>query len=215
MKLSPAQVQRFWREWSAVCAALHWTRADGLTAAQIDARRKEFLARGGFNSLTEVDRVAGFTRVLNELLVLQGVSLAAARETLEPALNQARVLRHHILTEQVPCLELYLADVRGYLTAIIADKTRHRQTDRPTRAPTLLDLDAGQLQQLQYTLAARLNDKRRVAGDTMHEMKTRARVRCACARCRGTSPASMACAPPAGTTSEASMANETRKADEN
>jgi hypothetical protein len=68
-------------------------------------RRKEFLARCGFNSLTEVDSVAGFTRVLNELLVLQ----------------------------LVPCLELYLADVRGYLTAIIEDKTRHRQTDRPTR----------------------------------------------------------------------------------
>jgi hypothetical protein len=191
MKLSPAQVQRFWREWSAACAVLHWTRADGLSAAEIDARRKEFLARCGFSSLTQVDRVAGFTKVLNELLVLQGVSLAAARETLEPALNEARVLRHHILTEQVPCLELYLADVRAYLTAIIADKTSQRPA-AAARAPTLMDLDAGQLRQLQYTLAARLNDKRRAAGDTLHEMKTRAGVRCACARCRATSTAAAA-----------------------
>ena len=126
MKLSPAQVQRFWSEWSVACAVLHWTRADGLTAAEIDARRKEFLARCGFSSLTEVDRVAGFTKVLNELLVLQGASLDAARETMQPSLNQARVLRHQLLTELIPCLELNIADVRAYITEIIEDKTRYR-----------------------------------------------------------------------------------------
>jgi hypothetical protein len=47
MKLSPAQVQHFWREWSVACAIMHWTRADGLAAAEIDAHRKEFLARCG------------------------------------------------------------------------------------------------------------------------------------------------------------------------
>jgi hypothetical protein len=185
MKLSRAQVRRFWREWPAACRVRHWTRADGLPATEIDARRKEFLARCGFDSLTEVDRVAGFTRVLNELLVLQGASLSAARETVEPDRNVARVRRHLIANELIPCLGLYVADARAYLTEIMEDKTRYRKTDRPARGLQLTDLDAEELRQLQFTLAARLNAKRRAAGDSVHGMKLRAGVRCGCTRCRG------------------------------
>jgi hypothetical protein len=34
-----------------------------------------------------------------------------------------------------------------------------------------------------YTLSARLNDKRKVAGDTIHDMKIKAGVKCTCAAC--------------------------------
>lgn len=202
MKLSPPQVQRFWREWAKSCKTMNWTRAAGLSADEIDAKRKELLQRCSFDSLTKVDRVDGFTKVLNELLVLQGVSLQAGMEAEDPTINRARTLRHHILTELVPCLELYVADVRGYLASIMEDKNRWWKIDRPAREMTLMDLDAkpvyrtdkntgelkewpSQLEQMRYTLTSRLNTLRGAAGDTIHEMKTKAGLPCACAACRG------------------------------
>ena len=162
---------------------MNWTKANGMSAAEIDAKRKEFLAACGFTSLTEVDRTDGFTKVLKELLVMQGTDLQAAREVLPDGeqFNQARVLRNQILTELIPCLELYIADVQAYVTEIIEAKTRHWTTDRPARGLTLLDLDAVMLKQVQFTLAARLNAKRKAAGDTGHEMKMKAGVPCQCA----------------------------------
>jgi hypothetical protein len=203
MNLSTAQVQRFWREWPKSCKAMGWTKANGMSAAEIDAKRKEFLARCGFDSLTKVDRVDGFTKVLKELLVLQGTDLKAAREADDPTINQARVARNFILTELVPCLELYVADVAGFMAEIMEDKNRWWKIDRPARSMTLMDLDAkpvyrtdratgelkefpSQLKQMIYTLSARLNDKRKEAGDTIHEMKIKANVPCTCSLCRGT-----------------------------
>jgi hypothetical protein len=202
MKLSDDQVKLFWQLWPKSCQAMGWTKAKGMTAGEIDAKRKEFLLRCGFDSLTKVDRIAGFTKVKNELLVLQGVSVRAAQETVDPTLNDERVLRHFILTEQVPCLELYLDDVRGYITSIMEDKNRWWKIDRPAREITLMDLDAkpvyrhdkktgelkefpSQLEQMKWTLAARLNTLRKDAGDTVHDMRTRAGLECVCAVCRG------------------------------
>ena len=203
MNLTTAQVQRFWREWPKSCKAMGWTKANGMSAAEIDAKRKEFLARCGFDSLTKVDRVDGFTKVLKELLVLQGTDLKAAREADDPTINQARVARNFILTELVPCLELYVADVAGFMAEIMEDKNRWWKIDRPARSMTLMDLDAkpvyrtdratgelkefpSQLTQMIYTLSARLNDKRKEAGDTIHAMKIKANVPCTCSLCRGT-----------------------------
>jgi hypothetical protein len=202
MKLSTAQVQRFWREWPKSCKAMGWTKANGMSAAEIDQRRKEFLARCGFDSLTKVDRVDGFTKVLKELQVLQGVSVDAGIEAEDLTINKARTFRHFILTDLVPCLELYIADVRGYMTSIMGDKNRWWKIDRPAREITLLDLDAkpvyrrdkktgelktwpSQLEQLKWTLAARLNTLRKDAGDTIHDMRLRAGLECVCAVCSG------------------------------
>lgn len=177
---------------------MNWTRAAGLSAADIDAKRKEFLAGCGFDSLTHVDRVDGFTKLLKELQVLQGVDLSAAREADDPSINAGRVLRHQILTELVPCLELYGTDVKAYITSIIEDKNRWWKIDRPTRDITIMDLDAkpvrkwsvknkqmeefsSPLKQLRDTLSARLNVKRNAAGDTIHDMKIKAGVACHCA----------------------------------
>lgn len=178
MKLSPPQVQLFWREWAAACRVMNWTRNAGLTAAEIDAHRKEFLGRCGFASLTVVDRVAGFTVVLNELKILQGASLRAAQETVDPSLNEARVLCHLILTELIPCLELYVADVRAYLVEVLAHQPRlMRELDLP-------HLTVAELTRLRFTITARLNARRKEAGDTIHTMKKRAGVPCGCAQCR-------------------------------
>ena len=202
MKLSDEQVKLFWREWPKACKAMGWTKANGMSTAEIDLKRKEFLKRCGFDSLTKVDRVDGFTKVKMELLVLQGVSVKAGIEADDPSINQARVQRNYILTELVPCLELYIADVAGVMAEIMEDKNRWWKIDRPARGMSLMDLDAkpvyrtdratgelkefpGQLKQMVYTLSARLNDKRKAAGDTIHDMKIKANVPCACAICRG------------------------------
>lgn len=206
MNLTPAQVQRFWREWPKSCNAMGWTKSNGMNAAQIDAKRKEFLLRCGFDSLTKVDRINGFTKVLNELLVLQGTDLKAARESDDLTINAARVARHFILTDLIPCLELYVADVAGFMAEIMEDKNRWWKIDRPSRGMTLLDLDAkpvyrtdratgkmmefpSQLKQMIFTLSARLNSKRQEAGDTVHEMRMKAGLTCSCAVCRGSRPA--------------------------
>lgn len=200
MKLSPDQVKRFWREWPKACHAQNWTRDGGMTAAEIDAKRKEFLLRCGFKSLTDVDKIDGFTKVLKELVALQGVGVNAGIEADNLYINQARVLRHQIVNELIPCLELYIADVPAYITTIMEDKNRWWKIDRPVRDITIMDLSAepvrkwsvkekrmaewpSPLKQLQYTLAARLNTLRNDAGDTIHDMKKRAGVPCGCMIC--------------------------------
>lgn len=179
MKLSTLQVQRFWREWAKACKVNNWPRTEH------ESRRKELLARCGFQSLTAVDRMAGFTQVLHEVIVHQGVSLKSAQETQNPALNEARVLVNHIASELVPCLELYVQDVKAYLTTIIESKSRYRQTDRPERPLELTDLDAGQLKHVQFTLAARINTLRNKAGHSVHDMRIAALLPCGCAKCFG------------------------------
>jgi hypothetical protein len=210
MILAPKQVKEFWRLWPQACSANGWTRENGMTAAAIDAKRKEVLRECGFNSLTEVDRRDGFTKVKNKLLVLIGVSVQAGVEANDPvAHNNARIHRHVIETEILPCLALYVEDVTGYVATVIAGLTRHYKTDRPTRPPTLSDLDIypaiaqrrttnptccapdgrrvvpgpSQLEQCLMTLSARLNALRKAAGDSIHDMKTKAGLECNCAQC--------------------------------
>jgi hypothetical protein len=198
MKLSPDQLGKFWQLWPQACRANNWTREAGLSAAEIDSKRKEFLARCGFASLTTVDRTDGFTKVKNELLVLIGVSLKAGQEATDPTLNQARVLKHKILNELMPCLALYEDDVQGYLTSVMEDKNRWWKIDRPACDITLEDLDAkpifrfkngerqefaSTLEQLMMTINSRVNSKRKAAGQTIHEMKMAAGVDCECKAC--------------------------------
>lgn len=174
MKLSAPQVQRFWREWAKSCQVMNWTRAAGMSAAEIDAKRKEFLAGCGFDSLTMVDRTAGFTRVLNELIVLQGVSLKAAHETIDPSLNEARILRNQIAADLVPCLEVYIEHSFGYITAILKNRFR---------GLALEELNAAQLKAFRDTLNARIHALRKKAGHMIHAMKLLASVPCDCAEC--------------------------------
>jgi len=145
-------------------------------------------------------------QVLKELQVLQGVDVDAGIEAEDLTINKARTIRHFILTDLVPCLELYVADVRGYMMSIMEDKNRWWKIDRPARDITLMDLDAkpvyrhdkktgelktwpSQLEQLKWTMAARLNTLRKDSGDTIHDMRLRAGLECTCAVCRGTAVA--------------------------
>lgn len=198
MILAPKQVKEFWCLWPQACRANNWTKDGGMSAAAIDAKRKEILRECGFESLTEVDRTDGFTKVKNKLLILIGVDVKAGTEDQDPTENKGRTHRYVIAKEIIPCLALYEEDVTGYVASVIAGLTRHYKTDRPERPPTLEDLSAkptfkkrggkwikGPSQALQalMTLSARLDDKRKAAGDTVHDMKIKAGLECDCARC--------------------------------
>ena len=47
----------------------------------------------------------------------------------------------------------------------------------------LMQLTAPQLRRLRFTISARLNEKRKASGDTIHDMRTKAGVKCQCAKC--------------------------------
>lgn len=198
MLLTSAQQTLFWRKWAECCRKRGWTRADGFEQREIDALRKDLLRACGFQSLTEVDKTAGFSKVLAKIGVWQGESVRAAIEDGDPSLNEARILRHTIRTEILPCLALYTGDAEAYFASIF-ETIVHWRKDGATQPVTLDDLDArprfkegkpspSQLQQALMTLSARLNAKRNEAGHTIHQMKTLAGVACDCAACRAPQP---------------------------
>lgn len=224
MNLSGDQVKTFWSLWAKACRKQGWTAAQGLTTGEIEAKRKELIARCGFDSLTKVDRMDGFTRVKNELLLLisDNTDLKAAAEAENPELNQARVWKHKIMNELLPCLALYEEDVAGYLLGVMEDKYLWWKIERPACEITLEDLDAkpifrfrngvrqefpSTLEQLMMTLNARVNSKRKAAGHSGHEMKMLAQVFCNCARCERTRLLAAVVPPlPAGTDQAAATA---------
>lgn len=195
MNITKAQRIKILELWAKVCKAHEWKVSDrGLRLATIG----KILGRE-IQSLDDVGRTAECTKVFAELQVMLGVSLRAGLEANDPTLNKARNYRHVIMNELTPCLGVYVADVTGYITAIMEDKNRWWKIDRPAVEITLEDLDAkpifrrvkggelkefpSTLEQLMMTLAARINTLRNKAGDDIHTMKTKAGVFCGCAQC--------------------------------
>jgi hypothetical protein len=191
MKITPAQRTSIMIEWGKVCKDRGWKAGDR------DLRLATFSELIGrpITSTDDVGRIDECTKLMKELRAMLGVSVQAAREGDDLTINRARVLRNQIAAEIIPCLEVYVEDVRGYIAAIMEDKNRWWKIDRPARDITIMDLDArpiqrrdgrmmpSQLEQLQYTLAARLNSLRNKAGQSIHVMRTLAGVPCNCSKC--------------------------------
>lgn len=212
MKLSKDQVPLFWKLWAKACRAQGWTKAAGLTTAAIDAKRKELLARCGFQSLKDVDPRDGFSLLKRELLKLDD-QLQGAREEVQSEIESGRKARWFIEHDLMPCLALYVEDAAAYVEAVATDKFRWKTRDAMQRRITLDDLtddpivrevrgelkeSASQLEQLKFTLARCLSRKekrdetgrviqeaglRNKAGDSIHDMRTKAGLHCGCARC--------------------------------
>ena len=139
MLLTPPQVKRFWREWSA-CTRLHHWPTD-----EVQPQRKALLARAGFTSLTLVDPHAGYTAVLKQLATLQDnlTGMLSADE------NPKRVLLHTIS-------ELAAQLGQPYAEKLLRDKHGHTR---------LTDLTEAELIKHRYTLTARLASHGRSAQD--------------------------------------------------
>jgi hypothetical protein len=148
MLLTKPQQQRFWREWSAVKRSL---LAQSWTDAQIETERHALLERAGFDSLTQVDHLAGFDRVLSELALLTQPS------NLEPQLRESQMPRTRLVFAINALAKKITPSLLGhgqsvYLATILADRWGHTDLDR---------LSLADLTQLRNTLAARLSSKRR------------------------------------------------------
>lgn len=175
--MTPAQTKLYWREWAAV------RRVD--TTADRHALHVRALGR-------EVSSKAFTNRQLDAVL---GVFRAVARPADVGAQmrqqDQERERHLYAIGQQLRCVALY-REPESYLARVIKDKFRGAKSlddlgDKPRIRclPGTTDLQEGDsdLMMLRYTLAARLNDLRNEAGDSIHQMKTKAGVRCDCAVC--------------------------------
>ena len=199
MTITESQRITIMQLWGRVCKDRKWKTSDKTFRL---AKFSELLGRK-LESTNGVERIKECTKLMNELKCLLGISIQAGKEATDPSLNAARVLRNQILTEIIPCLELYRGEkLTADLAGIMEDKNRWWKLDRPVRGMTLMDLDArpifrtdratgekkfcgSQLSQMQWTLARWMNDLRNEAGDTIHQMKMKAGVPCTCAECQG------------------------------
>jgi len=199
MTITESQRITIMQLWGRVCKDRKWQTSDKTFRL---AKFSELLGRK-LESTNGVERIKECTKLMNELKCLLGISIQAGKEATDPSLNAARVLRNQILTEIIPCLELYRGEkLTADLAGIMEDKNRWWKLDRPVRGMTLMDLDArpifrtdratgekkfcgSQLSQMQWTLARWMNDLRNEAGDTIHQMKMKAGVPCTCAECQG------------------------------
>jgi len=199
MTITESQRTTIMQLWGRVCKDRKWKTSDKTFRL---AKFSELLGRK-LESTNDVERINECTKLMNELKCLLGISIQAGKEATDPSLNAARVLRNQILTEIIPCLELYRGEkLTADLAGIMEDKNRWWKLDRPVRGMTLMDLDArpifrtdratgeqkfcgSQLSQMQWTLARWMNDLRNEAGDTIHQMKMKAGVPCTCAECLG------------------------------
>lgn len=140
MLLTKSQQLKFWRDWNAIVTDQSWPRA------QAESERHALLHRAGFDSLTLVDKLEGYSRVLKELAILREDLGAMLRADANPK----RVLLFKIkeLAEQInPSTK---NGVNPYLGGIMLDQFGHLRLD---------DLSEQQLTHLRYTLTARLHEK--------------------------------------------------------
>jgi hypothetical protein len=191
MHITKAQRWKILELWTKVCKDRGWKTSD---------RSLRLATIGGFlnrelRSLDDVGRLDECTKVLAELEAMLGVSLRAGLEATDPSRNRKRNWKWLIANETLPCLAIYpneanpdvpMGDVGayGYLVRVMEGKSRYRKTDRPESEPSLEDFDARTVEQIYWTLNARLNDKRKAAGHSGHEMCLAAGIPCKCAKCR-------------------------------
>jgi len=162
MLLTKSQQLRFWREWSVACKVQGWTKAVSWTGAQIDNERHALLARAGFDSLTKVDHLTGFDRVLAELAAL------AKPNDISPQMRAAEQPRIRLL-HAIEALgnKISLGQTATGQNSYVATISRDRfgVSDYTT-------LPLPQLEQLRNTLASRAAAHRRRTQERLQPTET-------------------------------------------
>jgi hypothetical protein len=154
MLLSKAQSSWFWREWAKACSVQGWQ------GDEKEQRRREVLLEVGFDSLTKVDKTAGFDRLKARVMALQ-YRLEGATNEVFPANGDMRRHLHLIRTRHIPALARLVPDPAAYVAEVCRDKFGHRGPwyrlgDHPETGPR-------RVQELLFTLAARVSSLRRAA----------------------------------------------------
>lgn len=146
MKLSRHQQSRFWREWSAACQRMGWLKELGVSEGDIENQRYALLERAGFDSLTKVDHLAGYDRVLAELSALNHP------DSIDAQLRQERMPRTRLIYAiNTLCREFSIVAgyevLHPYAEHIMQDRWGHTDPDR---------LSLPELEQLRNTIQARV-----------------------------------------------------------
>ena len=175
MQLTKPQLSRFWRDWSAVSTTQGWTKSNGWTEAQINQERYTILRECGFESLTEVDRGAGFDRVLAvlgklrenvsktiETLPAETVTVSAG-PTQSVRVQDTPGLRRRLIWK---CRQ-YARPLGGDTYIIAVARDRFHLT---IGLSTIEDITTDQLHQLMITLAARISSRRQSAQTSPKEV---------------------------------------------
>lgn len=174
-QMSPKQESLYWREWGAVHKADPSVDRHDLHIAALgeDKSHKTF-------SNEEFDKVLGQMRAISRPTDLDG----QLRQ-----LNQRKTrLIWKICQEQATLLAVYQKNAY-YIYTVALDKFPRLRAD--TASPDssfklqeiLNHLDPEQLEHLRSTLAARINDLRKRAGHTIHDMRKLACLPCECRIC--------------------------------
>lgn len=181
--------------WPDACEAQQWNVKDRALQMQVLSS----IVGRTIESSNELEKIKEFGLVKRRLLELAGNLDGPLDNAPE---DEARRLRHHIRTELLPCIALYVPDAEKYLREIINDGIHHgrrveqRGLDELTARPRVR-FDArlgdfrespGELQQVIMTLNGRLNSAhppglRNRAGDSLHDMRIKAGVGCGCKVC--------------------------------
>lgn len=141
MHLTRPQQSTFWRKWNALKRAANWT------PEQSESERKALLRRAGFSSLTQVDKLDGFDRVLAELAAI------TRPDDLDAQMRELNMPKTRLLFA-IGKLSAHLSPPRAHLAyACQIARDKFGQTD-------LESLKDDQLLQLRNTLAARLSAHR-------------------------------------------------------
>lgn len=188
------QRRKYFGWWRDACKAQGWTKENGWTAEMTEDKRHEIQAKAinavkSSSQLTdeEFDWVKAAFRALAD-------NLKGVQETTDKEAGKARrwiwVIKHRL----TPCLRLYVGNDEAYLAALLRDRFKvfaglsHWTQLSPSPEVRLGPRGAlvegpGQLQQFLITVSARVHAHRKEAGDSVHEMNLKARVKCECAAC--------------------------------
>jgi hypothetical protein len=197
LQMSPAQTQFYWSLWKGVCIRQGWTTKNGMTTAEIDAKRKEVMRevfRRDFSS-KDIQTNDQFTLIKNRFLFLKD-NLQGAIEDGSQVENKKRQLLWVIKNRLRPCLAVYIERPDDYIAKLLRDghhiykgvstidDLSAVETTRQSKK-TGREITDSPLKRFVYTLSRCIDDLRHNARDTVHYMHQMAGIPCkaGCAEC--------------------------------
>lgn len=176
--------------WPKACRAQGWQSGDRALRLRVlgEAVKRRIESATELDTREDIDAVKAHLGMLAD-------HVAAAIETDHPEEGRARRLRVAI-RGQLKCLGLYHPDPAGYLTEIIRDKFKRGSRAEPltiddlTASPRHFTDRAGKireipsaLDQVVMTLGRAIQQKRKAADHSVHDMLTRSGLACHCKAC--------------------------------
>ncbi len=168
MKMTDAQWGLYLDLWNKAARAQGWPVSS--RAHRLAVHREVF---GREVSAKEIDRKAGFDAIKAKFLELAG-SVDGAIEAEHPEIGEARRWRV-VIGESIAALALYTEDADGYVSALVRDMFGRFDAWEDLGIEERYPGGDSETELVMKTLAARVDGLRRQAGDTVAEMRRKAK----------------------------------------